>query len=150
MEGKIIAKNSKAFRDFSILETLECGIELKGSEVKSIREGNVNLKDSFGRIEGEEVFLYNTHITPYEKGSFFNVEPRRVRRLLLHKAEIRQLSGKINQRGLTLVPLKIYFKKGRAKIELALVKGKRVFDKRQAIKKRELDLELKRALRQRR
>jgi len=150
MEGKIIAKNSKAFRDFSILETLECGIELKGSEVKSIREANVNLKDSFGRIEGEEVFLYNTHITPYEKGSFFNVEPRRVRRLLLHKAEIRQLSGKINQRGLTLVPLKIYFKKGRAKIELALVKGKRVFDKRQAIKKRELDLELKRALRQRR
>jgi len=149
MKDKAVAKNSKAFRDYSILESLECGIELKGSEVKSIREGNVNLKDSFALIEGEEVLLYNTHITPYGKGSFFNVEPRRVRRLLLHKKEIQHLFGKTSQRGLTLVPLKLYFKKGLVKVELALVKGKRLYDKRRAIKKRELDLEMRRALRSR-
>lgn len=147
MDEKLIVKNSQAFRDFAVLETFECGIELKGSEVKSIREGNINLKDSFARIEDDEVLLYNTHITPYEKGSFFNVDPKRVRKLLLHKNQIRQLFGKVTQRGLTLVPLKLYFKKGLAKIELALVKGKRLYDKRQAIKKRELDLEMRRALR---
>ncbi|MBM3248866.1 MAG: SsrA-binding protein SmpB [Candidatus Omnitrophica bacterium] len=150
MKDNVIAKNSSAFRDFAILESFECGIELKGSEVKSIREGNVNLKDSFARIEDEEVLLYNTHITPYEKGSYFNVEAKRIRRLLLHKNEIRRILGKVNQRGLALVPLKFYFKKSFVKVELGLVKGKKLYDKRRAIKERELDIEMKRALRQRR
>ncbi|HOX55230.1 MAG TPA: SsrA-binding protein SmpB [Candidatus Omnitrophota bacterium] len=150
MKDNVIAKNSSAFRDFSILESFECGIELKGSEVKSIREGNANLKDSFARIEEEEVLLYNTHITPYEKGSYFNVDPKRVRRLLLHKSEIRRILSRVSQRGLTLVPLKFYFKKGFVKVELGLVKGKKLYDKRAAIKERELDLEMKRELRRRR
>lgn len=150
MKDNVIARNSSAFRDFAILESFECGIELKGSEVKSIREGNVNLKDSFARIENEEVLLYNTHITPYEKGSYFNVEAKRIRRLLLHKNEIRRILGKVNQRGLALVPLKFYFKKSFVKVELGLVKGKKLYDKRRAIKERELDIEMKRALRQRR
>ena len=150
MKDNVIAKNSSAFRDFAVLESFECGIELKGSEVKSIREGNVNLKDSFARIEDEEILLYNTHITPYEKGSYFNVEAKRIRRLLLHKNEIRRILGKVNQRGLSLVPLKFYFKKSFVKVELGLVKGKKLFDKRRAIKERELDIEMKRALRQRR
>src|SRR3989338_6898470 len=140
MDDKTVAKNSKAFRDYTILESFECGIELKGSEVKSIREAKLNLKDSFARIENQEVFLYNTHITPYEKGSFFNVDPKRVRKLLLHKNQIGHLFGKISQRGLTLVPLKLYFKNGRVKLELGLVKGKKLYDKRAAIKKKELDL----------
>lgn len=150
MKDNVIAKNSSAFRDFSILESFECGIELKGSEVKSIREGNVNLKDSFARIEKEEIFLYNTHISPYDKGSYFNVDAKRIRRLLLHKNEIRRILSKVSQRGLTLVPIKFYFKKSFVKVELGIVKGKKLYDKRAAIKKRELDLEMKRALRQRR
>jgi len=150
MKDNVIAKNSSAFRDFAVLESFECGIELKGSEVKSIREGSVNLKDSFARIEDEEVLLYNTHITPYEKGSYFNVEAKRIRRLLLHKNEIRRILGKVNQRGLALVPLKFYFKKSFVKVELGLVKGKKLYDKRRAIKEREVDIEMKRALRQRR
>lgn len=150
MKDNVIAKNSSAFRDFEVLESFECGIELKGSEVKSIREGNANLKDSFARIEDEEMLLYNTHITPYGKGSYFNVEAKRTRRLLLHKNEIRRILGKVNQRGLALVPLKFYFKKSFVKVELGLVKGKKLYDKRRAIKERELDIEMKRALRQRR
>ena len=147
MKDNVIAKNSSAFHEFAILESFECGIELKGSEVKSIREGNINLKDSFARIEEEELFLYNTHISPYEKGSYFNVDAKRTRRLLLHKNEIRRILSKVSQRGLTLVPLKLYFKKSFVKVELALVKGKKLYDKRRAIKEREIDLELKRALR---
>jgi SsrA-binding protein len=147
MVDRVVAKNSSAFRDYSIIESLECGIELKGSEVKSIREGKVNLKDSFARIEDEEVFLYNTHIATYEKGSFFNVDPKRIRKLLLHKVEIKRLLGKIKQRGFSLVPLKLYFRNGRVKVELALVKGKRIYDKRRAIKRKEIDLEMRRALR---
>ncbi|MBL7131933.1 MAG: SsrA-binding protein SmpB [Candidatus Omnitrophica bacterium] len=147
MKEKIIATNRQAHRDYTIFETLECGIELKGPEVKSLREGKANLKDSFARIEAGEVFLYNMHISPYEQAGIFNVEPRRVRRLLLHKREINRLTGKLVQRGFTFIPLKIYFKAGIAKVEVALARGKRLYDKRRQIKKKELDLEIKRALR---
>jgi len=137
MKEKIIATNRQAHRDYAIFETIECGIELKGAEVKSLREGKANLKDSFARIESGEVFLYNTHISPYEQASIFNVEPTRVRRLLLHKKEINRLAGKLVQRGLTLITLKLYFKKGLAKVELGLAKGKRLYDKRRQIKRKE-------------
>ncbi len=148
MEAKVIATNKVAKRDYHIIETYEAGIELKGTEVKSLREGKANLRDSFARIEAEGVFLYNMHISPYEFGNIANVEPKRRRALLLHNAQIRKLIGKINQRGFTLVPLTIYFNpKGRAKVELALVKGKRLYDKRQAIKRREARREMQRALR---
>lgn len=147
MEDKIIVTNRQAHRDYAILETTEAGIELKGSEVKSLRESKANLKDSFARIENKEVFLYNLHISPYDKGSYFNVEPTRIRRLLLHKNQIRHLSAAVAQKGLTLIPLKLYFKGSLAKIELALAKGKKRYDKRREIKKREEELEIKRALR---
>ena len=150
MKNASIAKNPSAFRDYQVLQTYEVGIELRGSEVKSIRLGRVNLKDSFARIEYAEVFLYNCHISPYEQASFFNVDPIRRRKLLLHKAQIRRLIGQTAQKGLTLVPTKLYFKRGFVKIELALAKGKRLFDKRRAIKKREEELELRRALRRKR
>jgi SsrA-binding protein len=148
---KIIATNRKAHRDYIILETLEAGIDLKGSEVKSARAGKVNLNDSFARVEGSEVILYNTHISPYEQASYLNVEPTRARRLLLHRNQIKKITGQLTQRGLTLVPLKAYFnERGFVKIELALCKGKKLYDKREAIKRRELDLEMKRALKSRR
>ncbi|MDP2939568.1 MAG: SsrA-binding protein SmpB [Candidatus Omnitrophota bacterium] len=148
MKERFSATNRKAFRDYTILETFECGIELKGSEVKSIRAGNVNLKDSFARIEGKEFFLYNMHISPYEQASYLNVAPTRTRRLLLHNAQIQRLSNEVNQKRLTLVPLKLYFnKRGFVKLELALTKGKRLYDKREALKKKEINLEIKRALR---
>ncbi|MBL7197215.1 MAG: SsrA-binding protein SmpB [Candidatus Omnitrophica bacterium] len=150
MKEKIIATNRQARRDYTIFEAIECGIELKGSEVKSLREGKANLKDSFARIEAGEVFLYNMHISPYEQAGIFNVEPTRVRRLLLHKREINRLTGKLVQKGFTFIPLKIYFKAGIAKVELALARGKRLYDKRRQIKKKELDLEIKRALKAKR
>lgn len=144
-------RNREAFRDYAVLETLECGIELKGSEVKSIRDGKVNLKDSFARIDNGQVLLYNVHIAPYAQASYLNVEPTRVRRLLLHKAQILRLLGETSQKKLTLVPLKFYFnRKGRVKVELGLAKGKRFFDKRQDLKKREVDREVKRVMRRRR
>ncbi|MCX5710938.1 MAG: SsrA-binding protein SmpB, partial [Candidatus Omnitrophica bacterium] len=128
--SKTAATNRKAFRDFEVLESVECGIELKGSEVKSLRDGKATLSDSFARIEKGQVFLYNTNITPYEQASYLNVEAARVRRLLLHKNQIDKLNGKLTQKGLTLVPLKIYFNdRGFAKVELALCKGKRLYDK---------------------
>jgi len=148
---KIVATNRKAYRDYTILESIECGIELKGSEVKSARAGKVNLNDSFARVEGNEVILYNTHISPYEEASYLNVEPTRLRKLLLHKKQIRKLNGQLLQRGLTLVPLKAYFNdRGFAKIELALCKGKKLYDKREDIKRREIDLEMRRVLKSRR
>jgi SsrA-binding protein len=140
--------NRKALRDYSILETFECGIELKGAEVKSIREGQANLKDSFAVIEANQVLLYNMHINPYALASHFNVPPTRPRRLLLHKNQILRLSAEVNQKRLALIPLKLYFnKRGLVKIELALAKGKHFYDKRQDVKKREVELEIKRALR---
>jgi SsrA-binding protein len=148
---KIIASNKKALRDYNIIERLEAGIELKGSEVKSVRSGNVNFKDSFARIENGEVFLYNTHISPYAEASYLNVEPTRVRKLLLHKRQINKLWQSVSQRGFTLVPLNIYFNdKGFSKIELALCKGKKLYDRRQDLKRREEELEIRRALKVRR
>jgi len=148
--SKVIATNRKASRDYIILETLECGIELKGSEVKSLRAAKINLNDSFARIEANEILLYNTHISPYEQASYLNVEPTRPRKLLLHRNQIRKIIGQLTQRGLTLVPLKAYFNsKGFAKIELALCKGKKLYDKREDIKRREIDMEMRRALKAR-
>ncbi len=149
--SKVVATNRKAYRDFDVVESFECGIELKGSEVKSIRAGKINLEDSFARIEPEGLNLYNTHISPYAEASYQNVEPDRPRRLLLHKSQIAKLTGQVTQRGCTLVPLKVYFNdRGFAKIELALCKGKRLYDKRQDIKRRESDLEMRRMLKNRR
>ncbi len=149
--SKIIATNRKALRDYIVLESIECGIELKGSEVKSLREGKISLNDSFARVENNEVILYNTHISPYAQASYLNVEPTRLRKLLLHKNQIRKLIGQVAQKGFTLTPLKVYFSdRGFAKLELALCKGKRLYDKREDIKRRESDLEMRRAMKSRR
>ena len=147
----LICSNKKARRDFAILEVFECGIELKGSEVKSLRMGKMNLEDSFARIEKNEVILYNTHISPYAQASYLNVEPKRPRKLLLRRNQIRKLSGDIAQKGLTLVPLKAYFnERGFAKIELALAKGKKLYDRREDMKRRETDMEMRRAMKAKR
>lgn len=146
-----IATNHKARRDYEILETVECGIELRGSEVKSLRAGKANLDDSFARVEETGVFLYNTHISPYAQASYLNAEPARTRRLLLHKSQIRKLSGKLAQKGFTLVPLKAYFnERGFVKIELGLARGKKLYDKRQDIKRRESDMAVRRMIKNRR
>lgn len=148
---KIVATNRQAQRDYEVLEALECGVELKGSEVKSVRAGKVNLKDSFARIERNEILLYNTHISPYEQASYLNVEPTRVRKLLLHKNQIIRLIGKVAQKGFTLIPLDVYFSdRGFVKMTLALCKGKRLFDRRDDIRRREADLSIRRALKNRR
>ena len=145
--SETIVTNRKAFKDFDVMETIECGVELKGSEVKSIRDGRINLNDSFARLDKGQFFLYNSHISPYAQASYMNVEPTRVRKLLLHKKQITRLTGQLTQKGLTLVPLKVYFNaRGFAKIELALCKGKKLYDKRQDLKKRETDLEMRRAI----
>jgi len=146
MGAKKLATNKAARRDYHILETYEAGIELAGTEVKSLRQGKATLKDSFARVDGDEMFLYNMHISPYEFGNIANVDPKRVRRLLLHKSQIRRLIGQTSVKGFALIPLSAYLKRGRVKIELALAKGKRFYDKRETIKKREADLEMKRAL----
>lgn len=130
--------NKKARFEYTILESYEAGIALTGAEVKSVKLGNINLRDSFCFITNGEIFLKNCHITPYEKGSAFNPEPLRDRKLLLHKSEIAKISGKIKQKGLTLVPLKVYFKANRLKVEIALCEGKKLYDKRQTIKERDL------------
>jgi SsrA-binding protein len=149
--SKLIATNKKAHRDYKILESMECGIELKGSEVKSLRAGRMNLEDSFARIENNEVILYNTHISPYAEASYLNVEPKRPRRLLLRRNQIRKLTGQVTQKGFTLVPLKAYFsERGFAKIELALCRGKKLYDRREDMKRREIELEMRRALKSRR
>lgn len=148
--SKPVATNHKARRDYEILEVLECGIELKGSEVKSARESKIRLDDSFARLENNEIILYNTYISPYEQASYLNVDPVRPRKLLLHRNQINKLSGKITQRGFTLVPLKAYFNEGGLlKIEIALCKGKKLYDKRQDIKRRESDLAMRRILKTR-
>jgi SsrA-binding protein len=143
---KIISDNRKARFLYEILETYEAGLELVGTEVKSIRQGKVNLQDGYAIIRGGEAFLLNVHISPYEKsGDYFNHDPRRTRRLLLHKQEIRKLIGKVEQQGLTLVPLKMYFKRGFVKVSIALAKGKKLHDKRESIKKRDDQREMARA-----
>lgn len=150
MSVKVIATNKKAFRNFTLSQKWECGIVLNGGEVKSIRSGSVNFKDTFARVDEEEVYLYNLHIMPYSQASHLNEEPDRVRKLLLHKKEIKKISALIQAKSLVLIPTKIYFNnRGLVKIELALGKGKRVYDKREDIKKRDIDRTLKRALKNR-
>jgi SsrA-binding protein len=147
---RLIADNRKAFHDFHILETLEAGLALLGTEVKSIREGRVNLRDSFARVEEEEVFLYNVHISPYSHRGYADHDPLRRRKLLLRKQEIRKLIGKTVERGMTLVPLRMYFKNNRVKVAIGLAKGKQAHDKREAIRTREVDRETRAALKARR
>ena len=144
MANKVIATNRQARYDYSIEESFEVGIELVGSEVKALRAGKANLKDSFARIEAGELYLFNCHISPYEHTGSFEVDPKRRRKLLAHKAQISRLFGQTSQKGKTLIPLKLYFKNGIAKLELALAKGKRQYDKRQKIKEKESRRELKR------
>ncbi|HDN67900.1 MAG TPA: SsrA-binding protein SmpB [Firmicutes bacterium] len=139
-------RNKKAHHDFFIIESVEAGIVLQGTEIKSIRQGKANLADSFARIENGEVFLYNFHISPYRQGNIYNHNPLRAKKLLLHRSPIKRLIGKVQQRGFTLVPLRVYFKNGRAKVELAVAKGKRSYDKRQDIAKREAQREMEREL----
>lgn len=142
---KLISTNKKAFRDYSFNDTYECGIELKGSEVKAVRAGGLNFKDSFARIDKGEIVLYNLHINPYAQASYMNVESDRERKLLLHKKEIRKISSLIAEKGLSLIPTKIYFNdRSKVKIELAIGRGKKMFDKRETVKKRTIDKALKR------
>ena len=150
MDERAICTNRKLFRDYEVLDTFECGIELKGSEVKSLRDAKANIDDAFGRIDGNEVYLYSCHVTPYEKASYFKEEATRPRRLLLHRSQIKKLIGQVMQRGFSLVPMEMYFnQKGRVKVALSLVRGKKLYDRRQDIKKRETDRELRRSLRRR-
>ena len=146
---KIVAKNSKAFHDYFIEDKYEAGIELAGTEVKSIRQGNVNLKDSFCIIKDGEISVLGMHISPYEKGNIFNKDPRRTRRLLMHKREIMRLFGKIKQDGYSLVPLSIYFKGPRVKLEIGLARGKKLYDKRDSAAKRDAKREIDRAMKSR-
>ena len=134
---KLIANNKKAYHDFFIDETYECGIALHGTEVKSMRMGKCSIKEAFIRIEDGEVFVYGMHVSPYEKGNIFNKDPLRVKKLLLHKYEINKLLGKIKEKGYTLVPLQVYFKGGKVKVEIGLARGKKLYDKREAIAKKD-------------
>src|SRR5471032_2728290 len=144
-----IAENRKAFHDYHLLESFEAGIALLGTEVKAIREGRVNLRDSFARVEGNEVFLYNVNISPYSHRGYADHEPLRRRKLLLHRSEIRKLIGKTVEKGMTLVPTRLYFKDGRVKVAVSLAKGKKDYDKRETIKKRESDRETRAAVKSR-
>lgn len=144
-----IVVNRKARHDYDILETYETGIALVGTEVKSLRVGKANLKDSYAALKNGEVWLYGVHISPYSHGNIFNHNPERDRKLLLHRREIRRLIGKTKQSGLTLVPLRMYFKRGKAKVELALARGKRQYDKRQAMARRDAERDLRREIRSR-
>jgi SsrA-binding protein len=145
-EVKVVATNKKAFKDYSFEETLEAGISLTGTEVKSAWAGQINFKDSFARVKDWEVYLYNLHISPYEQGNRYNVEPDRTRKLLLHRKQIDRLLGKTQEKGLTLIPTKLYFKGGRLKVELALGRGKKLYDKREDIKKAQVKRDLQRII----
>lgn len=149
MGQKIIAENRKARHDYFILESIEAGMVLKGTEVKSMRAGRVNLKDSFIFIQNNEAFIEGMHVSPYEQGNIFNVDPLRKRKLLLHKKEIIKLRQKTQEQGLSIVPLKLYFKDGRVKAEIAVVRGKKLYDKRATEAKRTAEREIHRALRER-
>ncbi|MDP2690393.1 MAG: SsrA-binding protein SmpB [Deltaproteobacteria bacterium] len=147
----VVCQNKKAYHDYFIDETIEAGIMLTGTEVKSLRLGKANLKDSYARIKGEEIFLINTHISPYARAdSFRQQDPERTRKLLLHKKEILRLIGKTREKGYTLIPTKIYFKGGKAKVELGLAKGKTTYDKRETLKKKEAAREVQKEFKQRR
>ena len=145
----VIVQNRKALHDFEVLDRFETGIVLRGTEVKSLRDGLITLKDSFATVEKGEVFLYNVHISHYKGGNNFNHETERARKLLLHRSEIRKLTGKTEQQGLTLVPLKIYFKRGKVKVDLGLVRGKKEFDKRHSLAKRQAERDVERVLKDR-
>jgi SsrA-binding protein len=147
---KNIAENRKAFHDYHVLETFEAGVALLGTEVKSIREGRVNLRDSYARIENGEVFVQNVHISPYSHRGYADHEPLRRRKLLLHAHEIRKLIGKTVEKGMTLVPLRMYFKNGRVKLAIGLAKGKKTHDKRETLKRRDADRETRAAVKERR
>ena len=146
---RVVADNRKAFHDYHVLETWEVGLVLLGTEIKAIREGRVNLRDSFARLENGEVWLANVHISPYSHSGYSHHEERRQRKLLLHKHEINKLTGLVREKGLTLVPLQLYFKNGRLKASLALVKGKQTHDKRETIRRREVDRETRAAVKAR-
>ena len=143
-QGKLIANNKKAYHDYFILDTYEAGIALHGTEVKSLRMGKCSIKESFIRIENGEVFVYGMHVSPYEKGNIFNKDPMRVKKLLLHKSEINKLLGKIKEKGMSLVPLKVYFKGSLVKVEIGLAKGKKLYDKRDDIAKKDQQREAQR------
>ncbi len=134
---KLVANNKKAYHDYFIEEKIECGIALHGTEVKSLRMGKCSIKEAFIRIENGEVFAYGMHISPYEKGNIFNKDPLRIKKLLLHKQEINKLLGKIKEKGYTLVPLQVYFSRGKAKVEIGLARGKKLYDKRDDIAKKD-------------
>jgi SsrA-binding protein len=141
---KLVANNKKAYHDFFIEEKYECGIALHGTEVKSLRMGKCSIKEAFIRIENGEVFIYGMHISPYEKGNIFNKDPLRVRKLLMHRQEINKLLGKIKEKGYTLVPLQVYFSNGKAKVEIGLARGKKLYDKRDDIAKKDARREAQR------
>jgi SsrA-binding protein len=144
-DGRHVAvSNRKARHEYEILDTREAGVVLQGTEVKSLRDGRANLQDAFARLDGGEVWLHNMHISPYEAGNRFNHDPLRPRKLLLHKSEIRKLIGQVEQKGLTLIPLDLYFRRGMAKVTLALVRGKKLHDKREDLKKRDMQREMER------
>ena len=141
---KLVANNKKAYHDYFIDETYEAGVALHGTEVKSMRMGKCSIKESFVRIENGEVFVYGMHVSLYEKGNIFNKDPLRVKKLLLHKYEINKLAGKVAEKGYTLVPLQVYFKDGKAKVEIGLARGKKLYDKRQDIAKKDMRRETER------
>lgn len=146
---KVITKNKRATFDYFIEETIEAGIVLQGTEIKSIRAGRINIRDAFARVSNGEVFLHNAHISEYEQGNRYNHDPTRVRKLLLHKKEINELIGKTQQKGYSLIPLKVYIKNGYAKVQIGLAKGKKKYDKREDLKRREAQRDIERAFRER-
>jgi SsrA-binding protein len=149
MAVKIVTENRKARHEYHILETFEAGLVLTGTEVKSLRAGKANLQDSYARVDNGELMLYNMHISPYEQGNRFNLEPKRIRKLLMHKQEIMRLLGKTREKGLALIPLKVYFKNGLAKVDLALAKGKKLYDRRDDAAERDAKREIDRAVKER-
>lgn len=146
---KVVARNRKATHEYFILERLEAGLVLQGSEIKSIRAGQVSLAEAYVRTDGEEAWLVDAHIAPYDQASIYNHEPRRPRKLLLHRSQIRSLWDDVRQKGVTIIPLEMYLKDGRAKVEIAVAKGKKLYDKREAIARRDADRDLERQLRRR-
>ena len=148
MADKTIAKNRKARHDYHVMDSFEVGIVLQGTEVKSLREGHITLKDSYADIEGGEIFLVGAHINPYEQGNIYNHDPERRRKLLMHKREILKLAQQIAEKGYTLIPLKLYFKEGKVKVELGLCRGKQTYDKRQSLKAKEHARDMDRALKE--
>lgn len=148
-KGNVIAQNRKASHDYTIVEVIEAGVVLKGTEIKSIRNSRINLKDGFVRIRNGEAYLFNVHISPYEQGNIFNHDPLRTRKLLLHKRQIRKLETEAKNAGMTIVPLKVYLKDGYAKVLIGLAKGKKDYDKRESLKRKDQDRQIQRVLKNR-